>query len=67
MPIPADKSDPESQSQGFAASFLYRLTVAFPSCAGAILTGYYILLCKFGLLKIRARYANKRGRRMLGE
>jgi hypothetical protein len=55
MPISADKSSPEKQAHPVAAGLLYRLTVAFPSWAGAILAGYSILLCRFSALKIRPR------------
>ena len=49
----ADKSPSERQSQAFAMDVLSRLTVAFPSWAGAILAVYSIFLCRFGALKIR--------------
>jgi len=51
----ADKSSLEKQSQPVAASLLYRLTVAFPIWAGAILAVYSIFLCRFSALKIRLR------------
>jgi len=38
-----------------AAGLLYRLTIAFPSWAGAILAVYSIFLCRFSALKIRLR------------
>jgi len=44
--ISAHKISPEKLDQPVAAGFLYRLTVAFPSCAGAILAVYSIFLCK---------------------
>jgi len=50
-----DKSSPEKQSQPVAAGLLYRLTVAFPSWAGAILALYSIFLCRFSALKTRLR------------
>jgi hypothetical protein len=50
-----DKSSLEKQAQSVAPGFLYRLTVAFPSCAGAILAVYSIFLCRFSALKIRLR------------
>jgi hypothetical protein len=56
----ADKSSPEKQSQPVAAGLLYRLTVAFPSWAGAILTVYSIFLCRCSALKIRLKYNDKR-------
>jgi hypothetical protein len=49
-----DKDSPEKQAQP-VAGLLYRLTVAFPSWAGAILAVYSIFLCRFGALKIRPR------------
>ena len=55
MPMSADKSSPEKQSEGVAAGLLYRLTVAFPSWAGAILAAYSIFLYRFSILKIRLR------------
>jgi hypothetical protein len=51
----ASESSPEAQSQLVAAGLLYRLTVAFPSWAGAILAVYSIFLCRFSALKIRLR------------
>jgi hypothetical protein len=51
----ADKPSPEKQVQPVAAGLLYRLTVAFPSWAGAILAVYSIFLCRFSALKIRLR------------
>ncbi len=50
-----DKSRPEEQPHPVAAGLLYRLTVAFPSWAGAILAVYSIFLCRFSALKIRLR------------
>jgi len=50
-----DTFSPEKQSQPVAASLLYRLTVAFPSWAGAILAVYSVLLCRFSAFKIRLR------------
>ena len=38
-----------------AAGLLYRLTIAFPSWAGAILAVYSIFLCRCSALKIRLR------------
>ncbi|MGD0211938.1 MAG: hypothetical protein ABSB87_01825 [Terriglobales bacterium] len=50
-----DEDKPVEQAQPAAAGFLYRLTVAFPSWAGAILAVYSIFLCGFDALKIRPR------------
>jgi hypothetical protein len=50
-----DKSRPEKLDEPFAASFLYRLTIAFPSWAGALLAVYSISLRKFSSLNIRFR------------
>ena len=55
MSMSADKSSPEAESQSVAAGLLYRLTVAFPSWAGAILAMYSISLCGLSALKIRLR------------
>jgi hypothetical protein len=55
MPMSIDVSSPEKQSQPVAAGFLYRMTVAFPSWAGAILAVYSIFLCRFSALKIRLK------------
>jgi hypothetical protein len=49
----ADKSNSEKQSQPATAGFLYRLTMAYPSWAGAILAVYSIFLYRFGVPKIR--------------
>ena len=43
----ADTSGLEAQSHTPAAGFLYQLTIAFPSWAGAILAVYSVLLCRF--------------------
>ena len=51
----ADQSSPETSPQPVVARFLYRLTLAFPSSAGAIMAVYSIFLYKFGMLKIRPR------------
>jgi hypothetical protein len=51
----ADKSSLEKQSRPIVAGLLYRLTVAFPSWAGAILAVYSIFLCKFSTFKIRLK------------
>jgi len=51
----AVKSSPGEQSEGIAEGLLYRLTVAFPSWAGAILAAYSIFLYRFSVLKIRLR------------
>ncbi len=50
-----DKSSPEKQSHPVAAVLLYRLTIDFPSWAGAILAVYSVFLCRFSALKIRLR------------
>jgi len=49
----AEESNLERQSP--AAGLLYRLTVAFPSWAGAILAVYSVFLCRFGAAKIRLK------------
>ena len=54
-PMIADQSSPETSPQPVVARFLYRLTLAFPSSAGAIMAVYSIFLYKFGVLKIRPR------------
>jgi hypothetical protein len=51
----ADESSSKPQTQPDAAGFLYRLTVAFPGWAGAILAVYSIVLCRFGALKFRLK------------
>lgn len=43
------------QTEPDAAGLLYRLTLAFPSWAGAILAIYAILLSRFSALKLRPR------------
>jgi hypothetical protein len=55
LAMAADKSSPEKQTHPVAAGLLYRLTIAFPSWAGAILAVYSIFLCRFSALKIRLR------------
>jgi hypothetical protein len=51
----AEKSGFGKQAEPVAAGLLYRLTLAFPSWAGAILAVYTIFLCRFSALKIRLR------------
>lgn len=46
---------PEKQTHADAAGLLYRLTLAFPSCAGAILAVYSIFLFRFSGLKVRLK------------
>jgi hypothetical protein len=55
MPRSADSASSDTQSPSHAAGLLYRLTVAFPSWAGAILAVYSIFLYGFSALKIRLR------------
>jgi hypothetical protein len=50
-----EKSNPEKKSQPGAAGFLYPLTLAFPSWAGAVLAVYSIFLCRFSALKFRLK------------
>jgi hypothetical protein len=50
-----DTSISEKQSHPVAESLLYRLTVALPSWAGAILAVYSVCLCKFSAFKIRLK------------
>ncbi|HKM46746.1 MAG TPA: hypothetical protein VJX69_04130 [Terriglobales bacterium] len=42
--MPAGEFNPEEQAHPVAAGLLYRLVVAFPSWAGAILAVYSIFL-----------------------
>jgi hypothetical protein len=51
----SDESNLENQAQPAGAGFLYRLTVAFPSWAGAIMAVYSIFLYKFSVLKVRLK------------
>jgi hypothetical protein len=55
MPMPTAKSVPETQDRSVPASLLYRVSIAFPTWAGAIMAVYSVLLCKFSALKIRMR------------
>jgi hypothetical protein len=55
MRMSTDKSNLENQAQPVAAGFLYRLTVAFPSWAGAIMAVYSIFLYRFSVLKVRLK------------
>ncbi len=54
-PMSADKCGSGKQAEPVAAGLLYRLTLAFPSWAGAILAVYTVFLFRFGALKIRLR------------
>jgi len=55
MPTSDDTPSPETGPLPIAAGLLYRLTVAFPSWAGAIMAAYSISLHGFNALKIRLR------------
>jgi hypothetical protein len=55
MRMSTDKSSLEDRVGPLAAGLLYRLTVAFPSWAGAILAVYSIFLCRFSALKVRLK------------
>jgi len=55
MPMPDDRPNAESRPTSLLAGVLYRLTVVFPSCAGAILALYTISLHGCSFLKIRPR------------
>jgi hypothetical protein len=50
-----DRSNPQKESRSAASDLLYRLTMAFPSLAGAIVAVYSISLCRFSALKIRLK------------
>jgi hypothetical protein len=50
-----EKSNPEKKSQPGAAGFLYPLTLAFPSWAGAVIAVYSIFSCRFSALKLRLK------------
>lgn len=50
-----EKPSPERQTRPDAAGLLYRLTVAFPSWASAVLAIYSIFLYRFSALKIRLK------------
>lgn len=52
----AGKSRLEKQAEPVAVGILYRLNLAFPSWAGAILALYIILLSRFSALKLRPRF-----------
>jgi hypothetical protein len=55
MPMSAEESSSDKQAQPVEAGLLYRLTVAFPSWAGAILAVYSIFWHRFGALKFRLK------------
>jgi hypothetical protein len=55
MPMSSDKSSLENHAQPAAAGLLYRLTVAFPSWAGAIMAVYSIFLYGFSAHKVRLK------------
>jgi hypothetical protein len=50
-----NNSHPEKHSQPVSAGLLYRLSLAFPSWAGAILALYSIFLIRLSDLKIRLK------------
>ena len=55
MPMSDEKPNAGRRLKPDAAGLLYRLTVAFPAWAGAILAVYSIFLCRFSALKIRLK------------
>jgi hypothetical protein len=54
-PTSDDRTGPEKAPRADAAGLLYRLTVAFPSWAGALLALYAIFQYGLSTLKIRPR------------
>lgn len=54
-PMMTDEMKPNQPAEPAAGSLLYRLTVVFPSWAGALLVLYSIFMWKFGGLKVRPR------------
>lgn len=54
-PVPDEKPNAVSERTRFSLGVLYRLTVAFPSWAGAIMALYSISLLRLGAHRIRLR------------
>ena len=50
-----DKGNADKPPEPVAASLLYRLSVAFPSWAGALFVLYSIFMWKLGGLRVRPR------------
>jgi len=53
--MPTEKANMDKPTEPVATSLLYRLTVAFPSWAGALFVLYSVFIWKFGGLRIRPR------------
>jgi len=53
--MPTEKANTGKPAEPVAASLLYRLTVAFPSWAGALFVLYSLCMWRFGGLRIRPR------------
>jgi hypothetical protein len=53
--MPVDKPSLEIRTKPSAAGFLYPLTIAFPSWAGAILAVYSVILSRFSSFRIRPK------------
>jgi hypothetical protein len=51
----ARKSNPEDVSQPGGANFMYRLSLAFPSWAGAVLSLYSVFLWSHRVLRFRLK------------
>jgi hypothetical protein len=54
-PIPDEKPNAESERTPLLAGVLYRLTLAVPSWAGALMALYSISLLRLGAHRIRLR------------
>jgi hypothetical protein len=54
-PKSADESSPDEPTGPDGANLLYRLTIAFPTWAGAIMAVYSVFLCSSSALKIRLK------------
>ncbi len=50
-----DAEKPHPAVAPASVSLLYRLSVAFPAWAGAILALYTLFICKSGVIRIRPR------------
>jgi hypothetical protein len=52
---PSEKSQLQADTAPFASGLLYRLSIAFPTWAGAALAVYSILLRSGNILKLRLK------------
>ena len=54
-PVTGEGRNGEKRTESARAGVLYKLAIAFPSCAGAILAIYALMVSRPWLLRVRSR------------